>query len=454
MIALASVVGRFGIDLKKYLVFLDIGIRSQVPQSRKLFLPVWEYGFLDIHHLHVGSSVSSFIVLPDGTTILVDAGEVDVKQQEEWWKSLGDPYDKLRALYPFPNDSRTPVGWILEYLKHFWPSQTKNKTATKNVILNYLLVTHFHSDHIGSASEAFPKSKRGNYTLSGVPALVEQFDGNVQLIIDRGFPNYNFPRDLASCGQSDIHNYLQFVKDNQGSIAFESFQVGSARQIQPKYEQRLDKWKDVQLQIIKSGMNWDPIRKETTNINGTLLDREGNWNENTMSAAFVLRYQDFVYYEGGDQEIIRDPKSGNVVLDTIGPTARAVNGKVDVASLNHHGHGITKEFVDLLDPPVSILQGWCSDQPQKSSIELLSAPVASTTSGKGREIFATQLFPDRLKALGPVLAKLFVSTSGHVLVRVRGKRKGERNQVFEIFVLDGDRTVKSYHGPYNVRNKR
>lgn len=38
-------------------------------------LPQWENGYLDIHHINTGRGECVFYVLPDGTTMLVDAGE-------------------------------------------------------------------------------------------------------------------------------------------------------------------------------------------------------------------------------------------------------------------------------------------------------------------------------------------------------------------------------------------
>src|SRR5512139_3295356 len=39
--------------------------------------PAWQPGYLDLHHINTGRGNSAFYVLPDGTTILFDAGELD-----------------------------------------------------------------------------------------------------------------------------------------------------------------------------------------------------------------------------------------------------------------------------------------------------------------------------------------------------------------------------------------
>jgi hypothetical protein len=36
----------------------------------------WNEGYLDIHHILTGSGDCAFVVMPDGTTMLVDAGDI------------------------------------------------------------------------------------------------------------------------------------------------------------------------------------------------------------------------------------------------------------------------------------------------------------------------------------------------------------------------------------------
>ena len=38
-------------------------------------LPKWQEGYLDIHHINSARGECTFYILPDGTTMLVDAGE-------------------------------------------------------------------------------------------------------------------------------------------------------------------------------------------------------------------------------------------------------------------------------------------------------------------------------------------------------------------------------------------
>ncbi|MDR0844026.1 MAG: twin-arginine translocation signal domain-containing protein, partial [Tannerella sp.] len=47
------------------------------------YLPDWQDGFLDIHHICTGRGESTFIIAPDGTTMLIDAGDLGDNRQED-----------------------------------------------------------------------------------------------------------------------------------------------------------------------------------------------------------------------------------------------------------------------------------------------------------------------------------------------------------------------------------
>lgn len=414
-------------------------------------LPRWTPGMLDIHHLQVGSSVSTFVVMPDGTTMLIDAGDLIKENALAAWKKLGPPFDTLNLKSPYPNDSHTPVEWIIEYMKDFWPYAVNEKLE-----LDYVLISHFHSDHIGDGTESQqrPKSASGNYILSGIPELASKF--KIKTILDRGYPDYNVPQGLRGTSV-DIDNYLRFVEENKDTISFGQFEVGVSSQIHMKHDP--EGKHNFSIRVVKSGLDvaapFDPLqRKEeripVEKIEGDILGENGHGNENTMSAAIVIEYDNFRYYEGADQEIVRN-KKGDIILDTIGPTAKAA-GKVDVATLNHHGHGVSQDYLEYIDPAVMVLQGWSSDQPPKESLEMITASRFNET-GLPREIFATDMFQEVLTAVGKHLSLLFKSTSGHVVVRVHSRREEDsvHRQKFEVIILDGFRRIKSHRGIFPVR---
>ena len=100
--------------------------------------PAWKEGEMEIHHIYTGRGESNFMIFPDGTTMLVDAGDWDP-----------DDYPKMCELLP---DSTQRAGeWIARYVKHMNP----NKEC-----VDYLMVSHFHSDHTGDSSNPARRNTR------------------------------------------------------------------------------------------------------------------------------------------------------------------------------------------------------------------------------------------------------------------------------------------------------
>ena len=96
-------------------------------------LPDWQQGYLDIHQISTGRGDAAFMILPDGTTLLVDAGD------------LGVFTGKQEIMPQVPDDSKRPAEWIARYITHF-SAPLKNGGA-----IDYALLTHYDDDHIGQA---------------------------------------------------------------------------------------------------------------------------------------------------------------------------------------------------------------------------------------------------------------------------------------------------------------
>src|SRR3546814_2904780 len=80
--------------------------------------------------------------------MLIDAGESDPRFVES-----------VRPLKPFPprpDGKRSAAYWIADYIRQFAP-------AGRPVKLDYALITHFHSDHMGTITPDKPMSRTGAY---------------------------------------------------------------------------------------------------------------------------------------------------------------------------------------------------------------------------------------------------------------------------------------------------
>ena len=112
------------------LAFYCFHLLAQTPGAP---LPPWQKGMLDLHHINTGMGDAAFCIFPDGTTLLVDAGEMPPNDPR-----AGTP----RNAKMHPNNSKTAPQWITHYIKRFMPGNRDPK-------LDYAMITHFHSDHWG-----------------------------------------------------------------------------------------------------------------------------------------------------------------------------------------------------------------------------------------------------------------------------------------------------------------
>src|SRR5215469_2394366 len=134
---------------------------SLVPETR---LDPWTPGTLDIHQISTGRGNSALFILPDGTTLLVDAGAAG---------------DGLPETDPHPDATRTPGAWVVRYLERHMPAGAHS--------LAYALITHFHADHMGQPVGTSTADPSGTYKLAGITEV----DAGLPIhnLIDRGSPD-------------------------------------------------------------------------------------------------------------------------------------------------------------------------------------------------------------------------------------------------------------------------
>ncbi|MDD4193617.1 MAG: MBL fold metallo-hydrolase, partial [Mangrovibacterium sp.] len=108
----------------------------------------WEKGEFDIHHIYTGRGESNFLIFPDATSMLIDAGDWDPKD-----------YDKMCEL--LPDSSRRSGEWIARYIRRVNPFKNH---------VDYLVVSHFHNDHIGDCTNKARRTTGRNpdYVLTGI----------------------------------------------------------------------------------------------------------------------------------------------------------------------------------------------------------------------------------------------------------------------------------------------
>jgi hypothetical protein len=155
-------------------------------QATSSILEPWKPGALDIHHLAYGRGNSTFVICPDGTTILIDVGTTE---------------DSLKvSSAQKPNANVRPGEWIASYI-------ARHMRAAGRRELDYFLLTHLHPDHAGDLGPENPRSPKGDYRLTGVMDVDAQL--RIAKLVDRGFPDYDYPApQLAPFAR----NYMDYVK--------------------------------------------------------------------------------------------------------------------------------------------------------------------------------------------------------------------------------------------------
>jgi len=413
-------------------------------QEKGKALPPWQEGYLDLHHINTGHGDAAFYILPDGTTMLFDAGEMDPNAERT---------NSPRNAKMHPNNTRTAHEWIVEYIKQFHP-------VKENPSIDYALISHFHDDHFGGYYEGAKKSSKGDYYLCGITGVGEYIP--YKKLIDRGYPEYNYPKDLksdsikalplknkwAAEAYQSMTNYWSFIDHHKKSgMKAEKLQAGSTQQIALVHQP--GKFKDFNVVNVKcNGSVWTGEGNETLEYFPPLKNGGYVPPENQLSLAVRLDYGDFRYYTGGDNPGVADlgaPQWNDVET----PIAKAV-GEVDVAVMDHHGNrDAHNEFnVKTLRPRVWIQQTWSSDHPGH---EVLRRVTSEYLYPGPRDLFATNMLEANKNVIGPGLERSYKSMDGHILVRVMPGGK-----TYYVIILNDEnetREVLSVHGPYDTKPK-
>ena len=394
-------------------------------------LPPWSEGFLDIHHINTGQGNSTFIVMPDGTTMLIDAGETD----KERIKALAP----LVAFPPRPNGDHSAGFWICDYVRQFAPlgSQTT---------LNYALVTHFHTDHIGTITPSCPPSSTGAFQLSGITEVADIIP--VQTLLDRAAPHYSSPIDLRKCeataNGTSMLNYIYMAEHRlKKGMAVEGLRAGALDQIRPVQSSRYPTFHI--RNIAASGSIWTGKGEETQQYIPLDEDQKEDYDENPYSCVIKMTYGDFSYYAGGD--IPGVPSYDHPWWRDMETPVAAVVGRVNAMTLDHHGNrdAVNGNLLRALQPRVIVQQNWLSAQPGEEVVWRL----ASKEYYPGpRDVFSTGMASETRATFGQLMEKVYRSYHGHVVIRV-----APGGSTYDVFILNDETTTRevlSHFGPYSA----
>jgi beta-lactamase superfamily II metal-dependent hydrolase len=374
----------------------------------------WSPGTMDIHQISTGRGNAALVVMPDGTTLLVDAG------------AAATPPADAR-----PNGARSAAAWIAHYIDRVLPASAPRR-------LDYALLTHFHADHMGQISDASPSSRKGDYRLSGITEVAESMP--IMRIVDRGWPDYAYPSPIAD---ATVRNYRRFLEQRTGdrSMIAERIRVGRADQLVPRTNPGGYPSFEIRA-VAANGEIWTGRGTATMTRFPKFAtpDPDIPW-ENISSIGLRIRYGRFDFFTGGDAYGMADPGLP-AWMDVETPIARAI-GPTDVHVVNMHG-SITVEnpfFLTTLRSRVIILPSWSATHPSADVLKRVMAPRAYPGP---RDIFATVLRDPTRAAMGARADQ--IRGIGHIAVRV-----ASGGASYRVVVVDDSTdalTVKAVHGPY------
>jgi hypothetical protein len=386
----------------------------------KALLP-WKPGTLDIHQISTGRGNAGLYILPDGTTLLVDAGEMPTK-------TASHTADR-------PNAARLAGERIVRYIRHAL-------THEPQPALDYAIITHFHDDHMGGPSDKSPTAACGAYKLAGVTQVGESL--KIGKLLDRGWPDYSFPKRLDDPATTNYCAFVKWQTENNG-LKVERFVPGRSDQV--VLVRHAKKYPQFRFRNVgANGEVWTGAGVSTHKLIPSLETVPASqWpHENVCSISFRLSYGEFDYFNGGDIPGVLS-KGQPSWFDIETSVAKAV-GPVEAAILNHHGYLDTHNeyFVATLRPRVWTLSVWDKYHPTPGVWDRLQSPELYPGP---RDIFATDVHPANRETIRG-LEKL-ASDRGHIVLRVEPGGKS-----FRVVIVDDSSEsylVTRVFGPFRSR---
>ena len=396
----------------------------------------WTKGFLEIHSVNTGRGESFFYILPDGTTLLIDASGANPLDDE--LENHGNTLTPAK-----PSADLSPGRVVADYVRHFLPAEAGGA-------LDYAMISHYHGDHMGVVVEGLPKHQEGGFALAGISEVGSIIP--IRCCIDRGdVMDPPSKSSLAPGMKRRYGNYLSFLEwssRENGTVRVKAT-PGALDEIALRHSPN----SDFHIRTIAAGGSvWNGSVDSPGSVSllpskDSLLafgDGPDAVSENVMSIALHLRYGEFDWFTGGDCQY--RGRSTHKYNDIEMPISK-VMGPVEGMKADHHATNATNctELLSVLQPDFVIAGTWKDIHPNPATVKcfLKANPsinfITTNLTDGGREM----LMKDGIDP------SKFLATQGHVVVRIA---PGGRS--YMIYILDDSDEkyrVKSIFGPYSSK---
>lgn len=365
-------------------------------------LPPWRPGTLDIHHLGYGRGDSTLLIMPNGASILIDAGAV-----------TGNDPALVQAPHGMGSD---PGAWIARYAR-------RQLEPTGKQSLDAAIVTHLHVDHVGQMRRPpFPFPAKGSHVATGISSVAERLQ--IETLYDPDWPHYGYP---AFEGQLSIENYVAFLRNRVAK-------GGNVEKLEVGNKIDLGGDSDWSLRTVASrGRVWTGADETALDIFPSRGDlaREDWPNENAMSAGFLASFGSFKYFAGGDLTDWADAGT-KAWMNALTPTAQAI-GPVHVSTVPHHGmfDAASTDTVRALAARDWVIMAWHAAHPSLSTLERL---FNQRIYPGPRDVFSTALHQAADRSMKRLIDR-FASRRGNVICRVT-----DRGMSYRMIATDQDST--------------
>ena len=295
----------------------------------------WRPGHFQFHSIYTGVGESSFLIYPDGTTMLLDCGDHDAINRG------------ALAVPVLPNGERRAGEWIARYVQRVNPAKTE---------VDYMVLSHFHADHSGCM--AHHAGIRDGVPLSGFGHAAEWL--TFRRAVDRGYPDYADPFPFRSgerLGSKELMERVYGVLKKRDGLTVEAARLGAADQYPPLRNPSFCK----DFGIRNVAVNGKVALADGTVRNVLAGYPRERWHhilgENGLSICHLITYGKFRLLTTGDfsETLPTRDGTGHRIEDDL---ADAVP-RVDVAKIPHHGHrSMSAKLAAKLSPRVWLSGVW------------------------------------------------------------------------------------------------